>query len=221
MGLFLRMVRKNLSSGDRLAEAFYGIFMVTVIVGSINAVSPLSPNARDIMLFLALGVNIVWGIIDGVTYVFAKLADRAEQDRLVNSLRASEKNRSAREAVRDSLEGTIAESLSRADQEKIVDMLYTTPPEVRQKYVLSNEDIETAFSIFLIDFLAIFPVVIPFIIIQDIHTALFTSYSIATVSFFVIGYVWAKRLNRNGLIAGLSLASIGVLVILITFYFGW
>jgi VIT1/CCC1 family predicted Fe2+/Mn2+ transporter len=173
------------------------------------------------MLVLSLGVNIVWGIIDGVTYVFAKLADRAEQDRLVNSLRASEKNRSAREAVRDGLEGTIAENLSRADQEKIVDMLYTTPPEVRQRYVLSNEDIETAFSIFLIDFLAIFPVVIPFIIIQDIHTALFTSYSIATVSFFVIGYVWAKRLNRNGLIAGLSLASIGVLVILITFYFGW
>lgn len=221
MGLFLRMVRKNLSSGDRLAETFYGIFMVTVIVGSINAVSPTAPQAREIMLFLALGVNIVWGIIDGVTYVFAKLVDKAEQDRLVNYLLANENNRSAREVVRDSLEGTIAESLSRDNQEKIVDMLYNTTPGLRQKYVLSNEDIETAFSIFFIDLLTIFPVVIPFIIIQDIHTALFTSYSIATVLFFLIGYVWAKRLNRNGLIAGLSLASIGVLIILITFYFGW
>ncbi len=56
---FVKLIFKNTTLGDRLCEIFYGVTMVSVMIG----------------------------IIDGATSVYGSLVDQAEEDRLVNSLR--------------------------------------------------------------------------------------------------------------------------------------
>ncbi len=64
-------IRTRLSAGDRLAEAFYGIWMVTVVTGMVRASGGPTEKSIHIMLFAALGVNVTWGIIDGLTYILS------------------------------------------------------------------------------------------------------------------------------------------------------
>jgi hypothetical protein len=48
----------RLSVGDRLAEAFYGIWMVTVVTGIVRASGEPTEQSVRIMLFAALVVNV-------------------------------------------------------------------------------------------------------------------------------------------------------------------
>jgi VIT1/CCC1 family predicted Fe2+/Mn2+ transporter len=77
------------------------------------------------------------------------------------------------------------------------------------------------YTAFLIDFVTIFPVVLPFIIFQDADRAVFFSHTVAVILFFLIGYYWALHLNWNKFKTGIILAIIGATVIAVSYYLGW
>lgn len=172
--------------------------MVSVVTGMINATGdPSDPSIERIMLISALAVNISWGIIDGLTYVIGGLIGRADEDRLINSLRADKNDL------------------------QLKDKLLEKSPEKALSYFPSKDDYKVALAVFLIDFVTVFPVVLPFIIFQDAARAVFFSHIIAVILFFLIGYYWALYLNWNKLKTGVVLAVIGAIVIAFTFYLGW
>lgn len=216
-----KLILKNTTLGDRLCEIFYGVTMVTVVSGMVNVEASGYQNIGFILLVVSLGVNITWGIIDGATSVYGGLVDKAEEDRLVNSLRTDKGNQENREKTTEILEGTIVRSLSEGDKSGVVDMIQAGTPEKIGVYSASMDDFKMFLAIFLMDFTTVFPVIIPFYVIPDHQSALFWSHFIAILLFVIIGMVWARYLNRNMFKAGLALGVIAIVTIAVTYYFGW
>ena len=216
-----RLILKNTTLGDRLCEIFYGVTMVTVVSGMVNVEASGYQNIMAALLVVSLGVNITWGIIDGATSVYGGLVDKAEEDRLVNSLRTDKNKKEDRESAAEILQGTILRSLSEDDQFKVVDMLQAGTTEKPGKYSASREDFKMFLAIFLMDFITVFPVIIPFYALKDPQSALFWSHLIAILLFVIIGMAWAKYLNKNMIKAGLALGVLAIATISITYYFGW
>ena len=76
-----------MSYGDRLGEWMYGFIMVAVVVGIVGGFSEIILNTAPgytrayltmYMLVLTFGVNIAWGLIDGLTVIYGGLVERAD-----------------------------------------------------------------------------------------------------------------------------------------------
>lgn len=221
MGKISTFIRNRLSTGLILAEAFYGIWMVTVVTGMVRASGEVTEESIRIMLFAAVGVNITWGAIDGLSAIYANLIDSIKEDELVYSLRTDRGNQKNIQAAMENLDDTIARHLSEADRSKIIDMLQSgatgKPPESR----LTSEDYQVAFATFLIDFLIIFPVILPYIIFDSVHQAMLGSQLVATVAFIIIGSKLAKQAHMNRVRTALAFGLMGIFVIAFSYAFGW
>ena len=216
-----RLILKNTTVGDRLCEIFYGVAMVTVVSGMVNYGFSGNNDLGIDLLIIALGVNIAWGIIDGATSVYGGLVDEAEEDRLVNSLRTEKNNQEQRGNVAEILEGTILRSISDEERSKVVDMVAAGKPEKIRGYGASGDDFQMFMAIFLMDFITVFPVIIPLYIVDDPQKALFWSHLIAILLFVIIGMTWAKYLNKNMMKAGLAMGVLAIVTVSVTYYFGW
>jgi len=174
-----------------------------------------------LLFFVALGVNISWGIIDGATSVYGGLVDKAEEDRLIYSLKSDRNNQEKREDVAEILQGTILRSLKEEDQARVVEMISAGEPEKISKYSASGDDLKVFLAILLMDVITVFPVIIPLYVIENSQSALFWSHLIAILIFVLIGIAWAKYLNKNMIRAGLALGILAAITISVTYYFGW
>jgi len=218
---FARLIYENSTLGDRLCELFYGVFMVSVMIGIINITASGYYHIKEVLLAVALGVNVTWGIIDGATSVYGGLVDKAEEDKLVNSLRREKQNQQFKDELKESLEDTAVRKLTDEDQSKVVDMIQAGNPDDIGKYSASIEDVKSFFATFLMDFITVFPVVIPLYIVDDVKSAVFWSHFVAVLLFVMIGTIWAKRLNRNAVRSGIAFGILGIVTIAFSYYFGW
>lgn len=216
-----RLILQNTTLGDRLSEIFYGIAMVSVVIGMVDYGFFGHEDLSYVLFFVALGVNITWGIIDGATSVYGGLVDKAEEDRLINTLRSNKNNQEQREDTTEILQGTILRSLSEEDRARVVDMISAGAPEKIGKYSATGDDLKVFLAIALMDVITVFPVIIPLYVIEDSQSALFWSHLIAILIFMLIGVAWAKYLNKNMIKAGLALGMLAAITISVTYYFGW
>lgn len=216
-----KLILENTSLGDRLSEIFYGVMMVSVVIGIVNILESGYVHIKYVLLIAAFGVNITWGIIDGATAVYGGLVDKAEEDRLVNSLRTDKENQAYKEEVKDSIQGTVLRKLSEEEQSKVVDMIQAGTPEAAGKYGASKDDFKVFLAILLMDFITVFPVIIPLYFVDRVRSAVFWSHFVAVLLFIIIGMSWARYLNKNMLLAGVTMGILGIAVIAFSFYFGW
>jgi len=216
-----KLILQNTTLGDRLSEIFYGIMMVSVVIGIINVVESGYVHVKNVLLIVAFGVNISWGIIDGATAVYGGLVDKAGEDRLVNSLRTDKENQAYKEEIEDILQSTIIRRLNEEDRSKVVDMIQAGTPEKVGKYSASIDDLKLFLAILLMDFITVFPVIIPIYVVDGARSAVFWSHFIAVLLFIMIGTLWARYLNKNMLLAGVAMGILGIGVIAFSFYFGW
>ena len=218
---FALLIFKNTTLGDRLCEIFYGVFMVSVMIGIINITESGYIHIKHVLLIVAFGVNITWGIIDGGTSVYGGLVDQAEEDRLVNSLRRNKQNQQYIDNLKDDLQGTILRKLNDEDQSKVIDMVRDGTPEDIKKYGASMDDVKSWLAILMMDFITVFPVIIPLYTINNVQSAVFWSHFVAVLLFIIIGTAWAKYLNKNMVLAGAALGILGAATLAFSFYFGW
>jgi hypothetical protein len=217
----ITFLKTNLSLGNRLSECFYGVMMVVILTGLINDGLPPTQSTLRLLLFGSLCVNISWGIIDGVTSMYAGLVNRADYLRIANAFREDPDDPEKREVVERSLQGTIAENLSEDDQSKVVSMIGAGKPVKGMRYPATAADWKVAIAIVLIDFILVFPVMIPYFLIDNVRWAVFASHTIAIVLLAGVAMIWARNLSLNPLKAGIIIALISFAAIYSTYSIGW
>lgn len=214
-------IRNNLSLGNRLSECVYGVMMVVILSGLINNGLPPTESTLRLLLIGTFIVNISWGIIDGVTSMYGGLVNRADYLRIANAFREDSRNPETREMVAKSMQGTIVENLSAEDQSKVIDMIGAGKPENGKKYPATRADWKVAIATILIDFILVFPVMIPYFLLNNVRWAVFASHTIAILLLAGIAMIWARYLRLNTLKAGIIIALISFVTIYSAYSIGW
>lgn len=222
--------RKYMSFGDMLSEWFYGFLMVAVVCGIIGGYSEilLESNLRYgrvyltvVLLVLTFGVNIAWGIIDGTTVIYGGLTDKADLEKIISKLKKDRNNAELRDKILDSIGDSSVVYLPDAEKEKIVDRIIDEAPEAPVKYHLSGDDRKTLIAIASCDILAVIPVILPYLLLGFGKVPLLLSRLIASVAIGFIVFLYAKHTGRRKWLAAGIFFILTIVVMQITYYYGW
>lgn len=215
-------LRRYLPIGDRIGEMFYATWMVVVSLGIINSVGD-QEDLVTLAIAIAFGVNITWGLIDGISVMLTGVIDRAGGDRVLFDLR-SKNDPLTRQEARKALDGTIINALSDEEKDHILDRLADGAPQGNpyyEPYHARREDWYYALGILAIDVLFVIPIIAPLLLVHNVPDAILISRTVATLIFAVLGAAYARRLNRNRLLAALFLGTLGLGVFSLSYMLGW
>ncbi len=208
--------RRILDPNDRISEVLFGLIMALTFTTTLE----LTAGRDDVRMLLVgvIGCNIAWGLVDAVMYLIASLVDRGHGFLTIRTVRSAEREEDAHRAITDAMAPILSTILTRDDiervRQRVVVMPAVDPP------TLTREDWLGALGVFLLVFLSIFPVVVPFLFITDVRLAVRLSNLIAIVMMFGCGYSLAKHAGFNPWWTGASLVALGVALVAITIALG-
>src|SRR5688500_10800044 len=99
--------KRVLEPQERVAEVLFGLIMVLTFTGSLSVAEAGRDDVRT-MLIGALGCNIAWGIIDGVLYLMAVMADRGRDLRTYRAVRETDDPARAQQLIASALPPLVA-----------------------------------------------------------------------------------------------------------------
>ena len=222
--------RRYMSFGDMLGEWFYGFIMVAVVCGIIGGYSEILLNSplgygrvylTAVLLVLTFGVNIVWGIIDGSTVIYGGLTDKADLEKIISELKKDRNNRELRDKLLDSLGDSSVDYLPDEEKERIVDRIIDEAPEAPVKYHVNREDRNTLIAIASCDILAVVPVILPYLLLGFGKVPLLLSRLIAALAIGYIVFLYAGHTGRRKWLAAGIFAILTVVMMQITYFYGW
>jgi len=216
--VFIRSSKRVLEPSDRIAEVLFGLIMVLTFTGSLSVAEADRAEVRT-MLIGALGCNIAWGIIDGVLYLMACVAEMRRDLVIVRRVRDATDPQQAQRLIADALPSVVVSVLQPAELEALHKRLKELP-EPLDRAQLHKDDWLGALGVFLLVFLSTFPVVIPFIFMQDAGLALRISDGIAIVMLFLTGYQYGKCIERRPWLIGILMVVLGGVLVALTIALG-
>lgn len=195
---------------DRISEVLFGLVMAVTIVGSLSIATAGEADVRTVMI-AALGCNIAWGLVDAVMYVVRGVAERARRCNLARRVRESDAATGQRliaHALPDPLSAIVGDGEVEAMRRRIVAGVHADDA------LLRGRDFAEAVAIFALVVLATFPVVLPFVFVDDLARAMALSQATTVAMLFLAGfgfgrYAGAARPWR----VGTAMAVFGVLLI--------
>jgi hypothetical protein len=212
-----RSSRQVLDPADRIAEILFGLIMVLTFTGSLSVADSGRDDVRA-MLIGALGCNFAWGVIDGLFYLMAVLAEKGRNVKAYRAVLEATDAEQARRVIAASLP-VVAAILKPAELDGLrerVKQLPALPTQAR----LDKHDWLGAIGVFLLVFLATLPVAVPFIFMQSLGTAMRVSNGIAVAMLFIAGYAYGKVVGRSPLIVGFGVVLVGILLVGFTIMLG-
>jgi VIT1/CCC1 family predicted Fe2+/Mn2+ transporter len=186
--------------------------MAVTIVGSLSIATAGQADVRTALVG-ALGCNVAWGLVDAVMYLLRTLTERT-RNRSLAQLIAGADPALARQILLRELPEHFAAITGPEEIEGMRRRLLALPPPPPQRSTLGRDDWLAALGIFLLVVLATFPVVIPFMLIQDAKLAMDASRAVTVLMLFAAGYA----LGRHGghprpLLTGTLMGVLGVALI--------
>ena len=203
---------------DRISEVLFGLIMVLTFTGSLSVAEAGRDDVRT-MLIGALGCNMAWGIIDGVLYLMGCLAEKGRSLMTFRAVRKATDPQQAQRLIADALPPVVASILQPAELEAMHQRLKQLP-EPPDRARLSKDDWLGAVGVFLLVFLSTFPVVIPFMFMQNAGPALRVSNGIAIVMLFLTGYAFGRMTGRHPWLMGISMVVLGAVLVGMTMALG-
>jgi len=199
-----------LSPVDRVSEVLFGLFMALTFVGAISVTEAGRDDIRAV-LAAALGCNLAWGLVDAVMYLVRTVADRGRLITLMRSVRSADA-KSGRALIRDSLSkvaaGLVSETEIEAVRERVIALT-----EVPERPRLMADDLLAALAVFLLVVASTFPVVLPFVFVPDVGTAMTLSRAIALAMLFLGGLALGRYAGYGSWKAGLMMTALGTVVV--------
>lgn len=207
-----------LSPVDRVSEVIFGLIMALTFTGTLSVATADHAEVRE-MLIGALGCNIAWGLVDAVMFLLGTITERGRNIAILKEVRRSTDQRRTRELILEALPPIIAGTLAPAEVESMRERLARLPdPPDRPRLTL--RDLRTAAGVFLLVFLATFPVALPFLFVREAHLALRLSNGIALVMLFLGGYYLGRHGMRHPWWSGLVTMGIGAVLVWATIALG-
>jgi hypothetical protein len=209
--------RRVLDPADRMSEILCGLIMVLTFTGSLSVAQAGRSGVRA-MLIGALGCNLAWGMIDAVLYLLGRLAAKIRDFATLQTLRQTTDPATAHRRILVALPATFASVLQSAELEVIHQRLRQLPePPAHAR--LDRRDWLGALGVFSLVFLVTCLVVIPFLIIANVITALRVSHAIAITLLFLTGYSFGRRWRKPWL-TGIAMVVLGTILAGITIALG-
>jgi VIT1/CCC1 family predicted Fe2+/Mn2+ transporter len=203
---------------DRVSEVLFGLIMVLTFTGSLSVAEAGRDDVR-VMLIGALGCNLAWGIIDAVLFLMGTLAEKGRRLFTLHAVRKSTDPVQAQRLIAEALPPLVASILEPAELESIRQRL-TQLSEPPQHARWDKNDWLGALGVFLLVFLATFPVVIPFMFMHDVRPAMRVSNAIAIVLLFLTGYAFGRMTGRQPWVVGISMVVLGCALVAMTMALG-
>lgn len=214
----LPSAKRVLDPYDRVSEVLFGLIMVLTFTGSLSIAEAGRDDVRT-MLIGALGCNLAWGIIDGVFYLMGCLAERGRNRALLLAVRQAPDAPQADRILGDLLPPALLPVLQPTDLELLRERIRQVP-EPLPKVRVQREDGTGAIAVFLLVFLSTFPVVVPFLFMNQARGALRISNLIAIVMLFGTGWVFGRITGRAPELAGAFMVLLGAGLVGLTIVLG-
>lgn len=210
--------RRVLDPLERTSEVLFGLIMVLTFTLSLEVASAERADVRE-MLIGALGCNLAWGLVDAVMYLMARLVERARELDLERRLRGAREDREIVAIAGGEVGPLMAAALGPGAPERVRAAL-AAMPEPPDRTRLERRDFAGAVGVFLLVFLSTLPVVLPFVFVSDLFTAMRVSNGIAIAMLFYCGWRLGRYTNGRPLRFGLALVLLGVVLVAITMALG-
>jgi VIT1/CCC1 family predicted Fe2+/Mn2+ transporter len=210
--------KRVLEPAERIAEVLFGLIMVLTITGSLSVAEADRAEVRT-MLIGALGCNIAWGIIDGVLYLMGCLAEKGRSLTIFRAVRNANDPQQAQRLIAAALPLVVASVLQPAELETMHQRLKQLPESPARAH-LDKSDWLGAVGVFLLVFLSTFPVVIPFIFMNNAGLALRLSNGVAILMLFLTGYAYGKCVERRPWLIGICMVVLGGVLVGLTIALG-
>jgi VIT1/CCC1 family predicted Fe2+/Mn2+ transporter len=196
---------------DRVSEILFGVIMALTFTLTLGVATAGESDVRA-MLFGALGCNLAWGIIDAGVYLVARLNERGAKLRILRSIRSATDPKAAHRTITEHLPEEVA-ALLPGDQIEALRQKLAAMPELSATPRLHKHDALAGLAICALSFLSTFPIVIPFIFIDDAHLALRVSNAVAIVMLFLCGYALGRYAGIPSWLAGAAMVLFGGLMV--------
>ena len=206
-----RSSKRVLEPVERISEFLFGVIMVLIATCAFRATGADRGNVRT-MLGEAVGCNVAWGIIDAFFFLLACLGARGQGTIVLNSLRKTSDPDTAKHLIGSVLPPLIESVFTLQESEPLAYRL-SQLPETSARPWLTREDWIGALAVFLLVFLAIFPLVVPFILIENDLLALRISNATAICLMFLAGHSFGRFTGSHPWRAGLVMVVLGLVVV--------
>jgi VIT1/CCC1 family predicted Fe2+/Mn2+ transporter len=208
-------IERYLDPASRLGEVLFGLIMVlcVTLTAGLSAATEGSAGVRQ-LLRAALGCNIAWGIIDGITYVMHCVTARAEKANIIDAIRTAPDARIALGIVRDEIEPRFETLTGPEHREALCRSIveYLARSEAPTTSV-TKDDLYGALACFWLVFLSCLPAAAPFLIFSEPLKALRASNVLLLAMLYFVGHKWARYAHTNPLVTGLTMVAIGVALV--------
>ena len=195
----------------RASEVLFGLIMALTFTGTLSAATAGRDDIRALLVGM-IGCNIAWGLVDAVMFIMSALTERGHNLRMIQVVRQADRREGAHQAIADSMPPLLASLLTPDDYERLRQGLIGVRAQHQTAWI-TREDFAGASAVFLLVFLSTFPVIIPFIVFQDIQIALRASNAIAIAMMFMVGYWLASHGGYHPWRTGASVAALGVVLV--------
>jgi len=192
----------------RASEVIFGLLMAMSFVGSISVATDGREEVRT-LLIAALGCNLAWGLVDAVMHLVAVKTQKRRERALVEKLRVTEAG-AGRVLLADELSGPLAATIGADGLEQLRQRIAGLNPAPAAR--LNGRDFGDALVVFFLVVLSTFPLVVPFMLVDDTARALLLSRLAALVMLFLAGATLARYSSGNVWLNGLTMAALGALL---------
>lgn len=207
-----------LEPGERLAEILFGLIMVLTFTGSLSVATADRVEVR-VMLIGALGCNIAWGLIDAIMFVMGRLNERGGDRKTALAVRRATSHADAHALIRGKVPAIIAQELSEEVMERVrrrIHAIEDLSPAPR----VTREDLRGALGVFLIVAASTFPVILPFIFMSDLATAMRVSNLVAVAMLAFIGHAYGRATGFSPWWTAGVMVLLGLVLVAITIALG-
>jgi hypothetical protein len=210
--------KRLLSPIDRVSEILFGIIMALTFTCTFEVARAERTEVRE-MLFAALGCNIVWGLVDGIFFILMGLTAKRRGLTVLRFIKMNREHGLARDFITDELPPVIASVITPSEMELIRQRIAKLE-RLPKRIAINKDDLMAGGHIFLLVFLSTIPLIVPFLFMSNVRTALRISNLIAIIMMYICGWILGRYASRNPWTAGFIISLIGVGLVLLAIYLG-